>query len=120
MITVARLEDARVISTDISKVLVHRDRQAPITLLRRTAGEVVQGLSEQSCKVGSRVKFPKTAVLVNGTVVEDEIEIGEGCILDNCKFSGEGKIKPFAVLRNLDLVGMGKDVELPMRELRLR
>jgi hypothetical protein len=114
MITVANLEGARRVDPKIHEVRVLQDGKPAKILLRRVVGNDFQGLYEPGCRIGLNVRLPQTAVLVNGAAVDGDIVVGEDVILDNCRITGMGRIRPGAVIKDMDICGASKGVEIPI------
>ena len=58
-------------------------------------------------------------MLINGAAVDGEIVVGEDVVLDNCKIMGMGRIRPGTIIKDMDICGASKGVEIPMRELKV-
>ena len=118
VVTVRSLKEAGSVGLDVHHVMVHEDGRPPIALARRIVGNDVQGFVGHDSRIGANIRVPQTAVIARGSVVDGDIHIGDGVILENAKITGAGRIRPFQHIRHEDTIAAGREVEIPLRELR--
>ncbi len=67
------------------------------------------------CRIGNGIRVPVSAVVAAGSVVEGDVEIGTGVVLINATVAGAGRVKTFAVIRNMGFMGADRNVEILIR-----